>query len=298
MKKFNMRRPLSHRIRTLCLIAAMLVIGGCNSVRLSYNHGDTLLYWWLNAYIGFEPDQKGRVNQDIDQLFQWHRKTQLKDYVQLLTTGKKQLQGNVTQSDLLANYSQIKGRTHVLLLKALPELAELARSLRPDQINQMEKKFTSNNNDYRKKFLRGDKEKRQQVRYQKSMEQFELWFGNFSREQEDKIHAASDARPLDNEIWFNERVRRQKKIIALLNKVRQEKLGKEETIGQIRNLVQENFDRLENSEHKVFFDAYTNGTADLVLAVIKLSTPTQKAHAEKRMQGWIDDFNTLAGQVK
>ncbi len=298
MKKFNTQHLLSHRIRTLCLIAAMLVIAGCNSVRLSYNHGDTLLYWWLNAYVGFESDQKGSVSKDIGQLFQWHRKTQLKDYVQLLTTGKKQLQGNVTQADLLADYSDIKGRTHVLLLKALPELAELARSLRPDQINQMEKKFASNNSDYRKKFLRGDSEKRQQVRYKKSMEQFELWFGSFSREQANQIRVASDARPLDNEIWFNERVRRQKKIITLLNKVRQEKLGKEATIAQIRTLVQENFDRLDNSEHKVFFDAYTNGTADLVVAVIKLSTPSQKAHAQKRMQGWIEDFNALAAEVK
>jgi hypothetical protein len=28
----------------------------------------------------------------------------------------------------------------------------------------------------------------------------------------------------------------------------------------------------------------------LVLTVIQLATPAQKAHAHKRMQGWIDDF--------
>jgi hypothetical protein len=304
MKKFNTQyplsplSPLSHRIRTVCLIAAMLVIAACSSVRLSYNNGETLLYWWLNAYTGFDSAQKGGVRQDIDQLFEWHRKTQLKDYARLLTTGRKQLQGNVTQADLLADYSEIKSSTQLLMLKALPDLADLARSLRPEQITQMEKKFASNNNDYRKKFLRGDTAKRQQVRYQKSMEQFELWFGNFSSEQEAKIRIASDLRPLDNQIWFDERVLRQKKIIAVLNKIQNEKLGKEATVAQIQNLIKETFDRLDHSEHKAFFDASTGATANLVVAVVRLATPAQKAHAQERMQGWIDDFDSLAAEAK
>lgn len=127
----------------------------------------------------------------------WHRKTQLKDYVEILRTGQKQLQGNITQADLMMDYSEIKQRTQALLLKAAPELADLARLLKPEQIAQMEKKFKSNNEDYRKKYLSGDQEKRQKLRYKKAMEQFELWFGGFSSEQEAIIRKASDARPLN-----------------------------------------------------------------------------------------------------
>jgi hypothetical protein len=32
--------------------------------------------------------------------------------------------------------------------------------------------------------------------------------------------------------------------------------------------------------------------------VIGIATPEQKAHAQKRMQGWINDFNTLAAETK
>jgi hypothetical protein len=32
----------------------------------------------------------------------------------------------------------------------------------------------------------------------------------------------------------------------------------------------------------------------LILTVNRIATPQQKAHAHKRMQGWIDDFNILA----
>lgn len=301
MKKFNTQAPASfslNRLTYVVLALMLVVVAGCSSLRLAYNNGDTVLYWWLNAYVDLDRDQKGWVREDIDKLFDWHRKTQLKDYVEILRKGQKQVQGNVTQAELLADYSEIKSRTQSLLLKAAPDLADLARSLKPEQIAQMEKKFKSNNDDYRKKFLTGDQEKRQQLRYKKSMEQFELWFGSFSREQEAAIRKASDARPLDNEIWLDERTRRQRNVLNLVQKVQAEKLGKEATVALINTLIRDSFERLEHSERKPFFDAFENSTAQMVLTVIKIATPAQKEHAVKRMQGWIDDFNSLATQPK
>ena len=301
MKKFNTQAHASfslNRLTYVVLALMLVVVAGCSSLRLAYNNGDTVLYWWLNAYVDLDRDQKGWVREDIDKLFDWHRKTQLKDYVEILRKGQKQVQGNVTQAELLADYDEIKSRTQSLLLKAAPDLADLARSLKPEQIAQMEKKFKSNNDDYRKKFLTGDQEKRQQLRYKKSMEQFELWFGSFSREQEAAIRKASDARPLDNEIWLDERSRRQRNVLTLVQKVQNEKLSKEATVALINTLIKNSFERLEHSERKPFFDAFENSTAQMILTVIKIATPAQKEHAVKRMQGWIDDFNSLATQPK
>lgn len=294
MKKFNTGPSAFRALRTLLLCALIGLLAACSSVRLTYNHGDTLLYWWLDAYVDLDAGQKAGVKQDIDDLFQWHRQTQLKDYAQLLAHGQQRLQGNVTPADLLADYGEVKKRVRTLLLKAEPDLAKLARTLRPEQIEHMEKKFASNNDTYRKKFLRGGAEKRQQVRFEKAMDQFELWFGNFSREQEQLIRKASDARPLGNEIWFDERLRRQRNIVNLVRKVQREQLGQDATQALVHQLIEDSFARLENSERKPFFDAYNEATAQMVATVIKIATPVQKAHAAKRMQGWIDDFNAMA----
>ena len=294
MKKFNTTDTLANRVRMLFLIALMVMAAGCSSIRFTYNHGDTLLYWWLNNYLDLDSDQAGWVKKDIDNLFQWHRKTQLRDYVQLLANGQRQLAGNLTQADLMADYRDIKARTELLAYKALPELADLARSIRPEQIAQMEKRFAKNNDDFRKKFMRGDLEERQKARFKKSMEQFELWFGRFSSEQEAVLRKASDARVLDNDIWLDERIRRQKRIVAVLHKVQQEKLSKDATIAVLHNLVKELFDRFEAPERKAFFDTYTEQTIQMILTAVRIATPAQKAHAQKRMQGWIEDFGKLA----
>ena len=302
MKNSNTRTTLASRLRTrvrtgmltAVLMAAVLLAAGCSSIRFTYNHGDTLLYWWLNNYLDLDADQSGWLKKDIDKLFQWHRTTQLKDYVQLLANGQRQLAGTLSAADLMSDYHDIRARSELLVYKALPELADLARSVRPEQVAQMEKKFAKNNDDFRKKFMRGDLEERQKARYKKSMEQFELWFGRFSSEQEAVLRKASDARALDNEIWLDERSRRQKRIVAVLQKIHQEKLNKDATIAVLHNLVKELFERTEAPERKAFFDTYTNQTIQLILTAVRIATPAQKAHAHKRMQGWIEDFNVLA----
>ena len=298
MQKSNMSQNRARPLSRLFLIALMTVLAACSSLRLAYNNGDTLLYWWLDGYVDLTSDQKGFVQKEIDKLFSWHRKTQLNDYIHILQTSQKQLAGNPTAAELQTTYDDVKNRTQKLLLKAAPELAELAVSLEPDQIDTLEKKFASNVDDFRKKNMKGDKEAQQKFRYKKSMEQFELWFGKFSSEQEAQIRKASDARPLDNEIWLNERKRRQNAILTLVRKVQKEKLSKEATIPLINNLVKESFSRLDNSENKQFFEASEQGSLQLILTVIKIATPEQKEHAQKRMQGWISDFRSLAAEAR
>lgn len=295
MKKFNTPDTLFQRARMTLLIALMVLVAGCSAIRFTYNHGDTLLYWWLNAYLDLDSDQADWVKKDIDNLFQWHRTTQLRDYAGLLAKMQRQLaDGNVTQDELLADYRDVKARTELLAFKALPQLADLAMSIKPDQIEQMEKKFAKNNDDFRKKFMSGSVEDQKNARYKKAMEQLNLWFGSFSRDQEAQLRKASDARPLDNDVWLQERVMRQKKIVALLQRIQREKLNKEQTMSAIHDLLRDFFDRMDQPDRKAFFDAYVDSTSKFILTAIRITTPEQKAHAQQRMQGWINDFNALA----
>ncbi|HEX9173953.1 MAG TPA: DUF6279 family lipoprotein [Telluria sp.] len=283
----------------LFLIALFALAAGCSSVRFTYNQGDTLLYWWLNAYVDLEGDQSTKARQNIEDFFQWHRKTQLRDYAGMLSKIQRQLAGTPTQADLMADYREIRVRTETMASHAAPQIAELALSLAPDQIAQMEKRFKSKNDDYRRKVLPSDPEKRQKARYKKSMEQFELWFGSFSREQEAVLRKASDARPTsDGEIMLEERIWRQRKISGLLRKIQQEKPGKEGATALVSSTLREMLNRTESPERKVFYDAYADSTVKYLLTAIRIATPAQKAHAQKRMQGWIEDFNVLATEAK
>jgi len=297
MPKFNMHFPAQRwraRAAMLVTIGALALLAACSSLRLAYSTGDTLLYWWLDAYVDLDAGQKADVKADIGDLFRWHRQTQLQDYIQVLRQGQKQLQGTPTQADLQADYQELLKRSQAVLMKSVPDLSELARSLRPEQIAQMEKKFEKNNADFRKKNMRGNAEEQKTFRYKKSMEQFELWFGSFSREQQQQIRAASDARPLDNQFWLEERMERQRAIVALVRKIERDKPDDAAAQAMIRDLIKANFDQLERPGRNPFAQAYRASTLEMVLAVIRIATPEQKAHAHQRMQGWIEDLQSLA----
>lgn len=288
MKKFN----------TWFVLAFAILLAACSSLRLAYNNADTLVYWWLDAYVDFDSGQKAEVKQDIDAFFRWHRKTQLQDYVQFLQKAQRQLHGSPTPADLLADYEDIRDRTEALLLRSAPDIAEMALSLKPDQLETMEKKFAKNNLDFRKKNMKGDQEDQNKFRYKRSMDQFELWFGGFSDEQEAIIRKASDARPLNNELWLDERIRRQQKVLALARRIMVEQPGKQVATQWVEELIRAGFDRFGFPPRKAFFDSYTQSTLELVHTVVRIATPEQKAHAHKRMENWIKDLNTLAAQAQ
>src|SRR5690349_3801710 len=109
MKKFNTPQPLFYRARLLFLVALMALLSACSTIRFTSNLVDTLLYWWLNAYLVLDSDQYVWVKKDIDNLFQWHRTTELRDYAGLLSKMQRQMgDGSVTQEELLSDYRDIK----------------------------------------------------------------------------------------------------------------------------------------------------------------------------------------------
>ncbi|MFN3791413.1 DUF6279 family lipoprotein [Massilia sp.] len=294
MKNFITLDTLFRRTIAVCLIALFALAAGCSSVRFTYNQGDTLLYWWLDSYADLEGEQATVAKRDIDKLFQWHRQTQLRDYAALLGTMQKELAGNPSQADLVGIYKEIRVRGERLAARAVPEMTTLALSIKPDQIADIERKFNSKNEEFRRKFVEGSQEKRQRERYKKAMKQLELWFGNFNSEQQALLRKASDARPLDSHIWLEERVWRQRRILGLLRKFQQEKPNREQAAAQIAAMQREFFNRTESPERKAFYDTYLDQTTKFMLTAIRIATPAQKKHAHERMQGWINDFQALA----
>jgi len=274
------------------LLACLLV--GCSALRLGYANGQSIMYWWLDSYVNFDHDQKPWVKNHIKNLFVWHRKTQLRDYAQLLAHAQQHLQHKLTPADVQVSYTAVKQRAMAVAEYALPDLATLALSLKPAQIEHIERKFASNNDAYRKDYLRGGLDDRQAFRFKQVMKQAEYWFGDFSAQQEAQIRAASNARPLNNEWWLAERERRQKAIIQLLRRIQAEKPAHDAAVAMLRVQLPALFDIMTYNEHKEFFDAWREGTLQMIVTIVNIATPVQREHARQRLQKLIEDCNAMA----
>ena len=278
----------------ISLLVIVTIVTGCSAARLAYSNGETLSYWWLNGYVDFNNAQRPWVKREIATLFAWHRKTQLKNYVQFLKHAQQRVQGPVSEADLLADYEDAKKRVLLIAEQALPQLADLALSLDEDQLAHIEKKFGSNNDEYRKEYLRGDLEDRQEFRFKKFRKQLEYWFGNFSREQEKALRIASDRRPLNNELVMASRLQRQQALLVMLKEIHAEKPSREVTMRMIRDYIHAAMDRFGNQEHKKFFEATKLETIRIVANLVNTAEPDQKKHFLHATQQWVHDFEALS----
>src|SRR6478672_6628882 len=110
----SMRPP-----RKLAQVAGMLLLvvllAGCSMARLGYNNAETVSYFWLNSYIGFDADQKPWVKKEIAGLVAWHRRTQLQEYAQLLAEAQQRVYKPVTEAELAGDYEKIRGLIAVMI---------------------------------------------------------------------------------------------------------------------------------------------------------------------------------------
>jgi hypothetical protein len=276
------------------MLLLVVLLAGCSMARLGYNNAETVSYFWLNSYIGFDADQKPWVKKEIAGLVAWHRRTQLQEYAQLLAEAQQRVYKPVTEAELAGDYEKIRGLIAVMIDRATPVLADLALALRPEQIASIEQKLASNNESFRKDHMRGDIGARQRSRFKRTMKQAEHWFGRFSDEQEDQIRRLSDARPLDNELVLADRMQRQAEMIELLRRVEAEKPSREATIALIRQYVAGAMDHYGHPEYKAYFEKYRASQTRMIAAIINGATAEQKEHFVQALQGWIEDFQVLS----
>jgi hypothetical protein len=266
--------------------------------RLGYSNGDTIAYWWLDGYVGFNNTQRPWMQQRIEAFFKWHRRSELKEYVKLLQTAQARLQHPLTKEQVLADYEEASKYGDRIINQIAPDMVDLITSMDADNMDHLKQKFESNNAKFRSDYLSGDVDDRQEYRYKTVMESAEYWFGDFSDQQEAIIRKASDQRPLNNEMWAADRIQRQQGLMALIKRIQTEKPSRDTATEMLKSFVATNYVLRPGTspEMKTFFEASKEGVAQLTVTIVNLTTPKQKEHAVARLQQWIDDLSELANQ--
>lgn len=290
--------PLRKILSGVIVLALALTLAGCSAWRLGYQNADSFSYWWLNRYVNFNDDQSPWVKEELTKFFAWHRSTQLPEYAQMLERAQTRLASGkaIHDADIERDMAQMKVYALRSSEHALPALSRLALSLSPKQIDNIARRFETNNEKFRKEHLRSSQEDQLQQRYEKVMKHAEYWFGDFNKAQRVRIRAASDARPLDNALWLAERQRRQQALLALLRKIQKEKPSAEATQQMLRAYIERVLENFSYEEHKAFFDGARSGTVQMTTAIVNMADGEQKTHARKRLQKVIEDGYALAGR--
>jgi hypothetical protein len=164
-------------------------------------------------------------------------------------------------------------------------------TLEADNVIALEKKLASNNAKFAKEYLSADEARNERNRAKRMKENFEDWLGKLSDEQEVMIEAYVRASPRINAVMFEDRKRRQRELVELLNAHR----GSPEITPQLRVFMTD-WEAQRGPEYAKLAREQEERFTDLMLALDKTLTPKQRQHAVDRLEFYAKEFSILASQ--
>lgn len=289
----------SYSFSRLWAIAAVLalttVLTACSFslIQLAYNQAHNYVYWRTNRAFSLEKPQQAVAKATIRDWFAWHRSTQLPIYAQFLTQTQIDAAGDITPALACKRRDEMEVWMKNAVDHIAPQLAKLAVTLGPRQLNNLEEHFQDMNEDFTDDFLQKDPAERREALDDFATKWIELFYGRFSSEQRKQLSEDIAHLPLDASTFYQLRLRFQTKLIALLRQIQTQKETVAQAEPQLRALMMDLVDP-QDPKFRLEWQRWITAGCQMSASVHNRTTPTQRQHVIDVFKGWQPDLIELS----
>lgn len=278
------------------LVATAIVTTGCSMARLGYDALPTWAHWQVERYLDLDEAQRDIVGRHVDQLHQWHRRSQLPQYGSFLREVHDRLRTPVESAELGPWRDRVGVAWEEFAERLAPGVAELGLTLREEQLQRLRERFADANAKLREQWLPQEGQTREEARAERLQKRAEFFLGRLSAAQKGEIGALAAALPPTEEAWLAEREARQRGLIRLLEQLRREqptkaqarRMSRDYLLGMWKSHEIRRGQRIERSIH---------AGDEFAVRVLALATPKQRAHLSKLLTGFAEDFEALSARA-
>ena len=291
----KIKTALRHASAGLTALLLLVVLQGCTFVKLSYNQADTLLYWRLDSYADFTSEQGQRAKDGLTQFHDWHRRTQLPVYADLLRDLRPKIAEPLSAEQACAVFDQLRSALDTTLDPAHWTLLWLAAELSDEQLRHIERKQAISDAEWKKEWVSATPEELLKARFEQALSRSEMLYGSLDEAQKLALRAAllpTAFEPLRN---YAERLRREQDLRQVLRKISAEKPSHEAT----RILLKGYMERAlvsPNPAYRRYAQTLISEGCSTFARLHNATTPAQRAKAVRTLEGYESDFRQLAGQ--
>ena len=186
-----------------------MLLYGCSTLSLAYNQADEAIYWWLDSYVDLTDKQKPLVKDTLRHLHQWHRQTQLPEYIALLKRVRAMAPHEVQAEQVCAVTQEMQNSFIAVLHQVEPEATKLISQLSDAQLQRIRKKYDKLNQEWREDYMDGSEEKRMRYRNKQLLNRLEDFYGSLEAPQREVVQHWLQASTFNPATSFKERQRRQ-----------------------------------------------------------------------------------------
>ncbi len=271
------------------MVLLLGLLGGCSSVRLAYGNGAQLMWWWVDAHVDFSREQAPRVKQGLQDLFAWHRSTQLPATASLLAAAQAEVLAATTPEQACRWQAQGRELVEPTLQRLARLAAEQSAGLGEPQFRHMAERYAKGNDEMREDFLQPDLTERQEKSVQRAIERAERLYGRLGEAQRRVIREGVAASPFDPALWLQDRERRQREVLATLRRLAAEKADAEQRLAAMRTLLL-HAERSPDPAYRAYQQQLGSYNCAFAARLHNATTPAQRQQALETLKGWEDDL--------
>jgi hypothetical protein len=282
-------------LRIICAGLLLALLGGCGAVRLAYNNGHELAWWWLTDYLEVQGEDSTTLRQAVHQAHEWHRREQLPSYVELLRNWQRPIAGEMSSEQVCRMIDDIWQRAAALsgVVQALdPAALQVLSRLSPRQLAHMERQFAKSNRKFRDKYLDVSPQELLQARVDSGLSRARWLYGPLGRAQEQALRNALMAAPWDARQAYESRLRRQQDMVKTLGDLSQSQSSLEQSRATLQALVARQLDPQEPTERARLL-AMRQQSCQVLAQLHASTTPAQRAKAQESLTNTASDLASV-----
>lgn len=262
------------------LILSLFVLGGC-LLRVAYKNADTLIRWELNRYFDLEAEQEQLLDVRLPEHLHWHRTQELPQTIALLVRARAALDNALTGDVLSDLFDEFGALNQSLVARLLDDGIDLFAQLDNEQVAHLQRKLARANEEWEER-LQLAPDQRRKERIERILDQVEDWVGDVDDPQRDALIVAVDRIPDVLDAWLLQRKERQRRFVELVRLARTDRAA-------ARTGLQQYF----SEPMPAVLIEHRNAVRAFILDVDRLATAKHRAHAQQRLQKWIDDLEIV-----
>ena len=275
------------------VVALLWLLSGCSALRVAYDTGPTLAWWWIDGYADFTGEQATRVKDGIRSWFSWHRTTQLPDYAAWLAGTRGKIGDSITPAQVCRVWEESRRLLDPAVDKGVLTAAAWVPGLTEAQFRSVEKRYAKAIDEMRSDFLQADATARHQASVKRTLERVEMIYGSVDEAQVKLVSDGIKASPFDPDAWLTERQRRQRDTLQTLRRLVAEKTDNDRILAGLRALA-ERSERSPEPMYRAYQQRLMDYNCGFAARIHNAMNSSQRQAARERLKGWEDDLRALA----
>ena len=282
-------------LRIICAALLLALLAGCSAIRVAYNNGHEVAWWWLTDYLEVQGEDSTTLRQAVHQVHEWHRREQLASYVDLLRNWQRPMGGEMSSEQVCRMIDEVWQRGAALsgLVQALdPAALQVLSRLSPRQLAHMERQFAKSNRKFRDKYLEVSAQEFLQARVDSGLSRARWLYGSLGRPQEQALRNALMAAPWDARQAYEARIKRQQDMVQTLRNLSQNQTSLEQARATLQALIARQIDPQEPNERARLL-AMRQQSCQVLAQLHASTTPAQRAKAQENLANTAADLASL-----